>query len=117
MQPCRKDTLYLPESWLADNSRLDHAGVPQAERRSLTKPEVALELLGRVRAEGLPGWAVVADAGYGVSGDFREGLASRGRSYLVGVTEDFVVFSQEPQWDYPGATGPAGAGGRPRTRP
>jgi SRSO17 transposase len=74
-------------------------------------------LLDRVRGEGLRGWAVVADAGYGVSGDFRDGLESRGLSYLVGVTEDFVVFSQEPRWEYPEATGPASAGGRPRTRP
>src|SRR5262249_56024987 len=37
--------LYLPEVWLADEDRLDKAGVPQAERRSLTKAEIALELL------------------------------------------------------------------------
>src|SRR5438034_34911 len=78
--------LYLPESWLKDEARLDKAGVPAGERRPLTKPELGLELLDRVRAEGLPGWAVVADAGYGVSGDFRAGLESRQLSYIVGVT-------------------------------
>src|SRR6059058_834052 len=51
--------LYLPDSWLADPQRLDRAGVPEAERRALTKPQIALELLDRVRGEGLPGWAVV----------------------------------------------------------
>src|SRR5215210_3485109 len=50
---------YPPDSWLSDEPRLDKAGVPPDERRSLTKPEIALELLDRVRAEGLPGWAVV----------------------------------------------------------
>jgi SRSO17 transposase len=109
--------LYLPDSWLQDQQRLDKAGVPKHERRALSKPEIALELLDRVRAEGLPGWAVVADAGYGVSGDFRDGLDARDLSYIVGVTEDFVVFSQEPKWELPGASGPTGAGGRPRTRP
>src|SRR2546423_1598233 len=107
----------LPDSWLKDEARLDKAGVPQGERRQLSKPEIALELLDRVRAEGLPGWAVVADAGYGVSGDFRDGLDERKLSYIVGVTEDFVVFRQEPKWEHPGTSGPAGAGGRPRTRP
>ena len=34
-----------------------------------TKGRIALELLDRVRAEGLPGGPVVADAGYGVSED------------------------------------------------
>jgi SRSO17 transposase len=104
--------LYLPECWLADAGRLDKAGVPEDQRRSLTKPEIALELLDAVRAEGLPGHAVVADAGYGVSGDFRDGLEQRGLSYIVGVTEDFVVFTQKPRWVRPAAT----TRGRPRTR-
>lgn len=105
--------LYLPDSWLADTQRLDKGGVPQDQRRPRTKPQIALELLDRVRAEGLPGRAVVADAGYGVSGDFREGLEQRGLTYIVGVTGDLVVFTEEPKWDRPTAP----ERGRPRTRP
>jgi SRSO17 transposase len=105
--------LYLPDSWLADNKRLNKAAVPDAERRELTKPQIALELLDRVRGEGLPGWAVVADAGYGVSGEFRDGLQARGLSYIVGVTGELVVFTQRPNWDMPAPS----ARGRPRTRP
>jgi SRSO17 transposase len=104
--------LYLPEGWLADEPRLDKAAVPAAERRPLTKSEIALELLDRVRAEGLPGSVVVADAGYGVSRDLRDGLAARGLSYVVGVTADLVVFSDQPTWAAPR---PA-TGGRPQTR-
>ncbi len=105
--------LYLPDSWLTDTTRLDRAGVPEDQRRSRTKPEIALELLDRVRAEGLPGRRVVADAGYGVSGAFRDGLEQRGLTYVVGVTGDFVVFTEQPRWDRPAAAGR----GRPRTRP
>jgi SRSO17 transposase len=104
--------LYLPESWLADPKRLDRAGVPAAERRPLTKPEIALELLDRVRAERLPGSVVVADAGYGVSRDLRDGLAARELHYVVGVTADLVVFPDRPTWVAPV---PA-TGGRPQTR-
>jgi SRSO17 transposase len=93
--------LYLPDVWLKDKTRLDKAGVPDYERRPLTKPAIALELLDGVRGEGLPGWAVVADAGYGVSSEFRAGLEERGLSYIVGVTEDFVVFTQPPRWQVP----------------
>src|SRR4051812_15330282 len=75
--------LYLPDSWLADAARLDKAGVPAAERRPVTKPEIALELLDRVRGEGLPGWAVVTDAAYGVSPAFRDGVAARGLVYMA----------------------------------
>jgi SRSO17 transposase len=107
--------LYLPEVWLSDKGRLDKAGVPETERRTLTKPQIALELLDSVRAEGLPGRAVVADAGYGVSEEFRDALEARGLDYAVGVTGELVVFTQEPRWEKPG--GPGGASGRPRTRP
>jgi SRSO17 transposase len=104
--------LYLPDSWRGNEERLDRAGVPRDRRRARTKPEIALDLLDRVRAEGLPGWAVVADAGYGVSGNFRDGLEQRGLRYIVGVTEDLVVFPDRPVWARPTPTGR----GRPRTR-
>src|SRR6478752_3711775 len=109
--------LYLPEVWLDDSKRLDKAGVPREQRRALTKGQIALELLDLVRAEGLPGRFVVADAGYGASGPFREALASRGLQYIVGVTDEMVVFTEEPAWEAPGpAARPAGPGGRQRRR-
>src|SRR6478735_7852752 len=104
--------LYLPEGWLADAKRLDRAGVPEAERRPLTKGAIALELLDRVRGEGLPGGLVVADSGYGVSGPFRDGLAGRGLHYIVGVTDEMVVFTEQPRWVEPTAA----TGGRPQKR-
>ena len=88
--------------------------MPEGERRPLTKPEIALELLDRVRAEGLPGSVVVADAGYGVSRDLRDGLAARGLHYVVGVTADLVVFPDRPTVGRPRSPPP---GGRPQTRP
>ncbi|HEV2084359.1 MAG TPA: IS701 family transposase [Gemmatimonadales bacterium] len=108
--------LYLPDSWLSDTKRLDKAGVPEDQRQSRTKPEIALELLDRVRGEGLPGRAVVADAGYGASGEFRAGLEQRGLSYIVGVKPDIVVFTRKPTWEQPAARKAAGRG-RPRTHP
>ena len=104
--------LYLPESWLGDKKRLDRAGVPEPERRALTKGQIALELLDRVRGEGLPGGLVLADAGYGASGPFRDGLAQRGLHYVVGVTDEMLVFTEQPRWIEPKAA----TGGRPRKR-
>src|SRR3954470_12389424 len=46
--------LYLPEPWVADPARLDRAGVPDEYRRDRTKGQIALALLDRVRAEGVP---------------------------------------------------------------
>ena len=106
--------LFLPESWLEDSARLDQAGVPAEQRRALTKGEIALELFDQVRAEDvLPGRVMLGDAGYGVSAALRAGLCARGMHYILGVTEDMVVFAEEPRWQEP----PPGQKGRPRSRP
>src|SRR5262249_43216301 len=105
--------LFLPDAWLADRRRLDRAGVPPEYRLARTKGQIALDLLDQVRYEGLPGRVVVADAGYGVSGPFRQALAERGLTYLVGVSDEVGDFPERPRWDPP--AGRTGAGGRPQT--
>ena len=105
--------LFLPDAWLEASTRLDKAGVPEGERRALTKGEIALELLDAVCSENvLPGHVVVGDSGYGVSGPLRERLAAHGFFYVLGVTGEMVVFTEEPRWQTPGPS----AGGRPRRR-
>jgi SRSO17 transposase len=107
--------LYLPPAWLNDPVRLDRAGVPAEERRDLTKGQIALELLDQALAEGWPGRVVVADAAYGVSGPLRRELEARGLYYVVGVTEQMIVFTEEPRWEWPD---PAVRGrSAPRSRP
>ena len=64
----------------------------------------------------MPGRVVLADAGYGVSGDFRQALADRGLHYIAGVTDEVVVFTDPPAWDRPAGgpgSGRPGAGRRP----
>jgi SRSO17 transposase len=107
--------LFLPPAWLADPARLERAGVPSEQRRDLTKGQIALELLDQARAEGWPSRLVVADSGYGVSGPFRRELEMRGLYYVVGVTEQMIVFAEPPRWQWPDAA----VRGRsaPRSRP
>lgn len=105
--------LYLPESWTAAPQRLDQARVPAAERTFRTKWEIALDLLDTVRVEGVPHAVVVADAGYGVVGEFRAGLEARGESYIVGLSGEESVFANPPHWLAPVAKG---GRGRPRSR-
>ena len=58
---------------------------------------------------------MVADAAYGISGPLRRELEARGLSYVVGVTEQMIVFSEEPRWEWPD---PAVRGrSAPRRRP
>lgn len=110
--------LFLPESWAGDAARLDRAGVPSEYRTGRTKGQIALDLLDQARAEGLPGRVVLADAGYGVSGEFRRALADRGLHYIVGVTDEGAVFTEPPIWDPPAGRGGVGpVGGRPQSNP
>ena len=77
--------LYLPQSWADDADRRKAAKVPEA-LEFVTKPMLALQLLENLAAvESLPE-LVIADAGYGVSTEFREQLTAMGFTYVVGVT-------------------------------
>src|SRR4030095_16194024 len=69
--------LFLPESWTSDPTRMKRANVPAERCASLTKPEIALGEIDRVRAAGVRFGCVLADAGYGLSAPFRQGLSQR----------------------------------------
>ena len=76
--------LYLPEEWANDKARRQKMGVPE-DVRFATKPDIALAQIRTAQATGVPAGAVLADAGYGNSIDFREGLTALGLAYCVGV--------------------------------
>ena len=84
--------LFLPEAWTSDPARLDRAGVPVAQRTFRTKPELALAELDRVIAAGVRFGAVLADAGYGISAAFRQGLSERDLFWAVGIPRIQKIF-------------------------
>ena len=83
--------LYLPEAWASDRARRRTAGVPEAVPFQ-RKWELALAALRAVFAAELPRAPVVADAGYGSTTAFRDGLTALGVSYAVGVTAETSVW-------------------------
>ena len=82
--------LYLPEAWATDEVRRVKVHVPTGSPFQ-TKPELALALVDRARAWGVPFAWVVADAGYGDNPTFLQGLAARQIAYVVGVSSTFGV--------------------------
>src|SRR5215216_4110610 len=76
--------LYLPESWVNDPARRAMAGVPE-EVVFRTKPEIALEQIGRAVADGVPRGVVVTDAGYGNDTGFRDGVTALELPYVAGI--------------------------------
>jgi SRSO17 transposase len=53
------------------------SGVPTEYYMARTKPEMALAEIDRVMAAGVRFGCVLADAGYGLSAPFRQGLTAR----------------------------------------
>jgi SRSO17 transposase len=76
--------LYLPQAWADDLDRRRKAGVPE-EDAFQTKPQIALEQIRAARDAGLPPATVLADAGYGVDTEFRDGITELGLLYVVGI--------------------------------
>src|SRR5215208_958382 len=104
--------LFLPETWAADPTRCARAGVPEERRRALAKTDLALGETERVLAAGARFGCVLADAGYGVSAAFRQGLSERGLVWAVGIPRVQNVYSPEVGLHWPRA-----ATGRPRKHP
>ena len=104
--------LFLPEKWTADPARCTAAGVPEAEVVPRSKGEIALAELDRVRAAGVRFGVVLADAGYGMSAEFRHGLDERRLPWAVGIPRTQKVYTTAVRLRWPRATR-----GRPRKTP
>jgi SRSO17 transposase len=82
--------LSLPEAWAIDLARRRKVHVP-ADVAFQTKPELALTLVDQARSWGVPFAWVVADAGYGDTPTFLQGLDERHAAYVVGISSTFGV--------------------------
>lgn len=96
--------LFLPESWTDDPGRMARARVPEDRQAALSKPEIAIEEIDRVRAAGLRFGCVLADAGYGSSGPFRQALSARGLHWAVGLSRRQNVYPAGTELIFPEAS-------------
>jgi SRSO17 transposase len=76
--------LYLPTSWTEDAARRAEAKIPD-DVVFRTKLELALAMIDRAIADGVPKAIVLADPAYGDSSAFRDALRTRELDYAVGV--------------------------------
>ena len=104
--------LFLPESWTSDPARLKRADVPVEDRAARTKPEIALAEIDRVIAAGVRFGCVLADAGYGLSAPFRQGLTARKLAWAVGIPRHLKAYPVDVQLIWPVTK----VRGRPRKR-
>jgi SRSO17 transposase len=89
--------LYLPKEWADDRARRDRAGVPE-EIRFKTKQQIALELIQRAHASGLPLGVLLMDLDYGRDSRLRASVSALGLSYVAGIQPNVLM--------WPPGTGP-----------
>ena len=76
--------LYLPKVWTDDPARLRAAHVPD-DIGFATKPRIAVGMIERALAAGVPFAWVAADTVYG-TGEIEQALRRAGRGYVLGIT-------------------------------
>lgn len=84
--------LYLPEVWASDRKRRRAAGVPD-DLVFEKKWSIALEQIAELQRDGVPAAPVLADAGYGVTTAFRDGLTALSVPYIIAVTKETTVWA------------------------
>jgi SRSO17 transposase len=89
--------LYLPKAWTDDPARAAAAHVPPGTTFA-TKPRLALAMVGRAIAAGVPFAWVAGDSIYGV-GEIEAGLRRAGKGYVLGVnaTHPFTSWIGKPE--------------------
>lgn len=95
--------LFMPEKWLEEEhaEQRQVCGVPEGLAFK-TKPEIGLELLEKARKrDNLPFSWVAADALYGDSPAFRDGVAATGKHYFTAIQENSLVWCAPPKVHVP----------------
>jgi SRSO17 transposase len=89
--------LYLPQDWTKNPARLRAAHVPEAVGFT-TKPRLALDMVERAIAAGVPFAWVAADTVYG-TGEVEMALRRSGKGYVLGVsaTQPFNAWIGKPE--------------------
>jgi SRSO17 transposase len=84
--------LYLPKEWAEDRARRDRAGVPE-DIRFKTKQQIALELIQRAHAAGLPLGVLLMDLDYGRDSRLRTSVSALGLSYVAGIQPNVLMWA------------------------
>jgi SRSO17 transposase len=88
--------LFLPEEWASDMDRRQEAGVPQ-DVIFRTKPALALEMVANAITKGVPFRWVGGDSVYGESPTFVQGVRTLGKWYVLDISCDTLVWTEQPQ--------------------
>ncbi len=102
--------LYLPEEWCSDEQRRRKAKIPE-EVIFKTEPQLGVDLA--LRAAGWKIERALGDCAYGNNTELRDRLDEGGVQYLLSVSPETMVFSQETEFTVPAAPAAKRDGRRP----
>jgi SRSO17 transposase len=95
--------LFMPEQWFEEEraEQRQACGVPE-DLIFKTKPEIGLKLLeNALKRDTLPFSWVAADALYGDSPAFRDGVAATGKWYFTAIKENTLIWCTPPKVHVP----------------
>lgn len=95
--------LFMPDEWFEEGhaEQRQTCGVPE-DMVFKTKPEIGLELLkNALQRDNLPFSWVAADALYGDSPVFRDGVAATGKYYFTAIKENSLIWCTVPKVHLP----------------
>jgi SRSO17 transposase len=106
--------LYLPEEWCTDAKRRQKAKIPE-QIGFQTKPQLGVSLAVRAAGWKVKKAPVLGDSAYGDNTELRDQLHGEGLRYVLSVSPETTVFSQETKFTVPEArTGPGRRNNHPR---
>lgn len=94
--------LFFPASWFEEDAagKRKKVGFPEG-RTFKTKPELAWEIIQRLKAQGIPFEAVAMDDLYGRNAQLRKRLDDAEIEYYGDIPENTVMYLDKPQIVYP----------------
>jgi len=104
--------LYLPKEWTTDPSRMTKAGVPKRRTGFVTKWNLALSLLDRIKGK-IPYEAILFDAGYGEVRQLLSALDKRKELFIGRIPESHSFWPDDIEM----ITTSRSNRGRPRKHP
>ncbi len=102
------ERLFLPQKWVNDQLRSQTAGIPKADIKFKTKPQLALEMIDQALDEGIDFDWIGGDGLYGHNRELRDGLEQRKLLYVLDVHKDEKIFTELPTFVLPKKTNKRG---------
>lgn len=88
--------IFLPKEWLEDKERREKAFIPE-EVEYKSQAKLAIDMVGMLASEAMPFSWVLGDDEFGRSREFRDGVASHHKNYVLDVPSNTAVRRQTKQ--------------------